>query len=366
MQLRTRGALPALLATYFSQHLTLTATAFSFNVGQARAGSRASNTNHAMSKMDQSFTAWSFDNHCKTMAWTDMVSASLSMTTNTDKWEEDADLVLVGVFAPKEEEDELKKDEEAKVELSGKAKELDDKLGGALSCVISENAKSFKHGAKAGSTTPTLRLFSEGKLRRYVVVGLGQAEAKDGLLGVSSALGKALASKCNDENKVVTAKVLLPEAFGAEASVMTDIASSFYENLYSDNRFRTGDNIQKAAEFLKSVTFVSEASSADGVEAALDAGKKLATGIYMAKDIVNAPHNVLNSESLAETAVRIAKESGGTLKCTILGKKECEERGMGAYLGVARGSETQPQFIHLTYTPPDKIINKKVGIIGKG
>jgi leucyl aminopeptidase len=366
--MRTRGALPALLATCFSQHLTLTATAFSFNVGQARAGSRASNTNHAMSKMDQSFPTWSFDESCKTMAWTEMVSASLSMTTNTDKWEEDADLVLVGVFAPKQEEDELEKDEEVtvEVELSGKAKELDDKLGGALSCVISENAKSFKHGAKAGSTTPTLRLFSEGKLRRYAVVGLGQAEAKDGLLGVGSALGNALASKCNDENKVATAKVLLPEAFGAEASVMTDIASSFYENLYSDNRFRTGDKIQKAAEFLESVTFVSEASSTDGVEAALDAGKKLATGIYMAKDIVNAPHNVLNSESLAETAVRIAKESGGTLKCTILGKKECEERGMGAYLGVARGSETQPQFIHLTYTPPDNIINKKVGIIGKG
>jgi leucyl aminopeptidase len=25
---------------------------------------------------------------------------------------------------------------------------------------------------------------------------------------------------------------------------------------------------------------------------------------------------------------------------------------MGAYLGVARGSETEPQFIHLTYKPP--------------
>ena len=39
---------------------------------------------------------------------------------------------------------------------------------------------------------------------------------------------------------------------------------------------------------------------------------------------------------------------------------------MGAYLGVARGSETEPQFIHLTYTPPDGKVNKKVGIIGKG
>jgi leucyl aminopeptidase len=35
-------------------------------------------------------------------------------------------------------------------------------------------------------------------------------------------------------------------------------------------------------------------------------------------------------------------------------------------LGVARGSETEPQFIHLTYTPPDGVVNKKVGVIGKG
>ena len=76
---------------------------------------------------------------------------------------------------------------------------------------------------------------------------------------------------------------------------------------------------------------------------------------------------MLNSESLADTAKRIAKESNGRLQCTVLGKKECEARGMGAYLGVARGSETDPQFIHLTYSPPPGgTVNKKVGIVGKG
>jgi leucyl aminopeptidase len=69
---------------------------------------------------------------------------------------------------------------------------------------------------------------------------------------------------------------------------------------------------------------------------------------------------------LAETAKRIAEASGGTITCTILGKKECEERGMGAFLGVARGSETDPRLIHLTYKPPSGKINKKVGIVGKG
>lgn len=38
---------------------------------------------------------------------------------------------------------------------------------------------------------------------------------------------------------------------------------------------------------------------------------------------------------------------------------------MGAYLGVARGSETPPQFIHLTYKGKGEI-KHKVGVIGKG
>ena len=38
----------------------------------------------------------------------------------------------------------------------------------------------------------------------------------------------------------------------------------------------------------------------------------------------------------------------------------------GAYLGVARASEAEPKFIHLTYTPKDNVVNKRVGVIGKG
>jgi leucyl aminopeptidase len=107
-------------------------------------------------------------------------------------------------------------------------------------------------------------------------------------------------------------------------------------------------------------------NSAD-IATAIEEGRQLATGIILTKDIVNAPHNVLNSESLAETAKRIAKDtkSNGRIKCTILNKKECEARNMGAYLGVARGSETEPQFIQLTYTPSGPI-HKKIAVIGKG
>jgi leucyl aminopeptidase len=130
------------------------------------------------------------------------------------------------------------------------------------------------------------------------------------------------------------------------------LATEFYSSLYSDNRYRTGDKIVLKAEGLESVCLLVDKSiDINAANQGIESGMKMAAGISLSKDIVNAPHNVLNSESLAHTAKVIAEESEGTLSCKILGKEECEARGMGAYLGVARGSETAPQFIHLTYTP---------------
>lgn len=118
--------------------------------------------------------------------------------------------------------------------------------------------------------------------------------------------------------------------------------------------------MKKNAEDLVSIHFILEQNSTQytaeewdsilsNATAGLEEGKNIAEGIFLARDIVNAPHNVMNSDSMANTAKKIAKESNGLITCDILGKHECEKRGMGAFLGVARGSETDPQFIHLTY-----------------
>ena len=38
---------------------------------------------------------------------------------------------------------------------------------------------------------------------------------------------------------------------------------------------------------------------------------------------------------------------------------------MGAYLGVAKGAQEPPKFIHLTYTPPGGV-KSRISIVGKG
>lgn len=317
------------------------------------------------------FTTWSFDKPCEQMDMTDIPTPLLSISDRP--WisaMETSDLAIIGVFGPETDEEEEESDEEQEVVLEGMAKELDDTLDGALKELIKDNQKAFKNGAAAGTTTPALRIVTVGsdgksKAKRYILLGLGKASKMEES-SLLSQIGSVVASKCDEEKGISTCSVLLPEAI-PQNSTWSHISSSFYSTLYSDNRYRTGAKKKTMAEGLKEVTLVHEGCFEDveSRNAELEAGKKLAKGIFLTKDIVNAPHNVLNSLSLANAAKKIAADSNGMLKCNILGKKECEARGMGAFLGVARGSETEPQFIHLTYKPKGEI-KKKVGIVGKG
>jgi len=321
------------------------------------------------------FTTWTFDEACETMEFNDVASASVSVTDDVSTID-DSDLIILGIYGPAKDSDEEEEEGEngsddgdaPEPTLVGKAKELDEQVGGALSELMIENYKVFKHGAKAGGKTPTLRVVSSGsKSKRIILFGLGP-EGEDIKDDFMTKVGSAIASACHTNKKVKTCSLVLPASFKIDAVPMSDLTAAYYNSLYSDNRYRTGAKVTHIAEDLEAVTIVTEGSVDDisSVNASLEDGKQIATGVFLSKDIVNAPHNVLNSESLANVARRIAEESGVTIKCTILDKEECEKRGMGAYLGVARGSETEPQFIHLTYTPRSGKASKKLGVVGKG
>ena len=323
-----------------------------------RGGGGRPDTSLGMS-VERPFNTWTFDKHCEAMEWTPPPDVQLTVESAAAK-EVDADLIVVGVFAPaKGEGDEEEEEEEpSPIVLTGAAMELDGLLDGALTDLAAENAKAFKNGGSAGAITPAARITAGGKTRRYVLLGLGAAPKDGGSVepAVATKAGDAVAAAAHEHKKVTTGGVILPTAAGA-SDFLQGFSAAFHAGLYSDNRFRTGKKVEMRAEDVRTVRLFLEeaggAADADATSLAIATGARLAKGISLTRDIVNAPHNVLNSESLADTARRIAEESGGCITCEILGKEECEARGMGAYLGVARGSETQPQFIHLTYKPQD-------------
>jgi hypothetical protein len=236
----------------------------------------------------RSFSTWTFDEPCKTMAWNELVSASLSTDADASVSKiEGVDLVFLAIQAPTKEDDDEDDDEEADTEdsmsLSGVAKELDDSLGGALADMIQDNNKEFKSGATLGGTTPTLRMQSS---QRFIALGLGAApkpDKKDPYAGAGTTLGATVAKKCNAEKRVESCAVVVPPELAKDAAFLKDFSTSFYQTLYSDNRFRTGKKVKKVVEGLKTVTILSEGAVAGDAASLVEAGKKMATGLFLTK-----------------------------------------------------------------------------------
>ena len=251
-------------------------------------------------------------------------------------------------------------------------------FGGALTELA--ESQEFK-GKKGESHVLTVPGRLQG-VRKVALVGLGP---KDKALEGYAALGKAVADIASKE-KASSVGVAAPSrsrdawTYGEHVEA---VALATFEGCYVDDRFRTGDNVKNPPK-LASLELVDEPMNVDDVSpddayaASLEEGpqetvvseaaeraRAYAQGSSFAKDLVNAPPNVLTPRTLAIAAVELAKDHA-TLDCTIKGPVECQALGMGAYLGVAQGasSDNEAQFIHLTYKRG--VPKTKLAIVGKG
>jgi leucyl aminopeptidase len=98
-----------------------------------------------------------------------------------------------------------------------------------------------------------------------------------------------------------------------------------------------------------------------GAKAALASGMAIAEGMTLARRLAMMPGNLCTPDVLAETGRDIAKRHD--MKVTVLGRKEMEREGMGAFLGVAQGTPQDPKLIALEHMRGS---GKPVVLIGKG
>jgi leucyl aminopeptidase len=82
------------------------------------------------------------------------------------------------------------------------------------------------------------------------------------------------------------------------------------------------------------------------------------------RDLVNEPSNLMTPTILAERAKKMASDVG--LKCEVLGPDKIRSLKMGAFWGVAQGSDEPPALIVLRYEPAGAAKNVHLGLVGKG
>jgi leucyl aminopeptidase len=138
------------------------------------------------------------------------------------------------------------------------------------------------------------------------------------------------------------------------------VAEGALLGLYTFDRYKARKAEERAVETL---TLVVDRRDLAAAREGVRVGELTAEATAFARDLINEPANSVTATVLAEEAEKIAKAGG--LRVRVYDRAACEKMGMGAFMGVNRGSQEPPRFIHLTYTPKGHS-RRRVTLIGKG
>lgn len=145
-----------------------------------------------------------------------------------------------------------------------------------------------------------------------------------------------------------------------------NLAVSFYLSNYSFGKYKNNEDRKKIAHLEELMFFIEDGTKdcIEKVQQGIWAGKAIAEGVCLARDLVNEPASHMHPQTLADHARFIEKETKGSIEVDVLSRDEIGKLGMHAFLDFARGSEREPMFIILHYvqTPTSK---KKICLIGK-
>ena len=131
---------------------------------------------------------------------------------------------------------------------------------------------------------------------------------------------------------------------------------------YDADRYRTERENDKRIDRLGLATDGTNPS--ETAKAALERGRIIAEAQNFARDLVNEPANTMTPSILADRAKDMSARFG--LDCQILGPKEIQDLKMGAFWGVAQGSDIPAKMIVLRYMPSDAPEAPVIGLVGKG
>jgi leucyl aminopeptidase len=213
-------------------------------------------------------------------------------------------------------------------------------------------AESFKGKAKT-----SMVLTAPGPLDadRLVVVGTGSEKDRAELDWVQ--LGGLVGSRLSGPKATVLLDLPDRKVSGEAAA---DVVLGANLRRYSFDRYKTKKDDTKPDEGEATLTVA--LADPEAARDALAEREGLATGVTMARDLVNEPPNVLGPE---EFALRAEKLRDVGVEVEILDEDALRKLGMGALLGVSQGSRREARIVLMRWSGGNDG-DAPVAFIGKG
>lgn len=235
---------------------------------------------------------------------------------------------------------------------SGELSKLDDQLGGKITQMIECGEISGKF--REFTMIHTEKIASS----RVLLMGLGKKNEFD-LDKIRSMSGRAARILRRINCKHVAYSSFTGLGLDPEESARC-IVEGIILGLYHFKKYIT---TRPQKEPIEKITILAKnEGEISGIEKGIKKGKILAEANNLARDLVNEPANVMTPTYFADKALAISSELG--MEIEILDASEMKERGMGAFMAVAIGSEEPPKMVTLKYVGKEGA--PTLGLVGKG
>ncbi len=232
---------------------------------------------------------------------------------------------------------------------SGLWQHADEATGGAIE-------RAFSVAEFKGGKGKSVSILAPGAgLTRVIAIGLGKP-ADITSRGLNEAGGAAAGALSRDAAGVLAAGTLSPEQAAG-------VALGCALKAYRFDRYRTKEKAEDKPKLAKLSVHTGDAAKA---RTAWESGRAIAEGVFLTRDLVSEPPNVLNPAEMAE---RCKKLTTLGLKVEVLGPKEMHKLGFGALLGVSQGSVNEPRMVVMHWNGASgkgKTKEKPLAFIGKG
>ncbi len=195
-------------------------------------------------------------------------------------------------------------------------------------------------------------------LRRVIVVGLGDVDKlqlRDLENAGGSAAGALSAAKVGDV--AVAADLVLPAAI-QPAMAAAFLASGIRLRTYSFAKYKTKKS-RRRTDLDRVRILCANPAAASRRFAGCDA---VAEGVHLARDLVNEPANHLTPIAFSARAKGLAR---GGLRVEVLSPRDMRRLGMGALLGVAKGSANEARLVVMRWAG-GKRGSQPLAFVGKG
>ncbi len=236
--------------------------------------------------------------------------------------------------------------------LGKTATALDRRLGGAI-------GRAMRAAEFTGKREKTVQLLSpgDGKIARIMLVGLG--DPKDITVPAAESIGATIYGAIARE----TAATVIVEETGARdaAGLAAHIGAGLGLKSYRFDKYRTKEDAEAKPRLVNVAIQTEHVAQASKYYAGLSA---LNDGVFLTRDLVSEPANVIYPDSFAQLAKRELSKDGVAVE--ILNEANLRKLGMGALLGVGQGSARESRVLVLRWNGARNKSAAPLAIVGKG